>query len=388
MKRKVSIVSPVYNGEKTLSLCLDSLLNLDFPKENLEIIVVDNNSTDATKDIIRHYPVKYVFEGKRSRGAARNKGIKESRGELVAFIDADCIADREWLTNIVEGFTSEAVGGCGGEVLPFNPYTLIEKYYCFKGLFSQKKGLMTTESFLPRIATFNAIYRRDVLEEVGLFDDSFITNEDIDLSYRVYLKGYQLKYIPEALVYHKHPDNLSDLFRKWFEYGYRIICLLQKYSNLIKRPLVDYNDWIGFFVQLLKSIKTFFITLFTKKDTLEKISPIFDIIKDAAFFLGGLYCLVRVRLEIEKISPLPFPDDKILWRIVNDKVIILRPKSDFYYILNNVGSKVWRLYMEDKSTEEIIDIITNEYKTDRAEIKNDLVGFIDELEKENLLKVI
>lgn len=79
MGPKVSIVLPVYNGEKTLSLCLDSLMNLDFSKDNLEIIVVDNNSTDATKDIIKRYPVKYVFERKEAVEHAGIKGLGNQR---------------------------------------------------------------------------------------------------------------------------------------------------------------------------------------------------------------------------------------------------------------------------------------------------------------------
>ena len=385
MKSKVSIVVPVYNGEKTLSLCLDSLMNLDFPRDDLEIIVVDNNSTDTTKDIISRYPVKYVFERKKGRGAARNKGITESKGELVAFIDVDCVADRLWLMNIVKGFRDETVGGSGGEVFSLNPHTLIEKYYDFKDLFSQKRGLMGMELPLPRIATFNAIYRRDVLEEVGLFDDSFITNEDADLSWRVYLKGYQLKYVPEAIVYHKHPSRLIDFFRKWFEYGYTCTYLLQKYTNLIEMPLVSCNDCIVFFFQQLHSLGLLPITLFTGRDIVGRTFPILDTIKDVASFLGRFYGLARLRLGKEKIAPLPILESKVLWRIVDEKVIISEPNRYFHYALNNVGSKVWTLYIEGKDVSKIIDIIADEYEADKEEVKNDLINFIDELKNESLL---
>ena len=77
-KPKVSIVLPVFNGEKTLSACLDSLMILDFSKEDREVIVVDNNSTDGTKAIIQKYPVTYIFEKKKGRGCARNTQLTDT----------------------------------------------------------------------------------------------------------------------------------------------------------------------------------------------------------------------------------------------------------------------------------------------------------------------
>ena len=376
---------PVYNGEKTLSLCLDSLMNLNFPKDHLEIIVVDNNSTDATKDITRLYPVKYVFENKRGPGASKNKGIREARAELVAFIDADCVADKAWLTNIIEGFTNKFIGGCGGKILSFEPQTLIEKYYNLKDMFSKERAFCRMELFLPAIGAANAVYRREVLENVGLFDDSFITNEDTDLTWRVYLKGYLLSYVPGAIVYHKHPDRLTDFFRKRFESGYTYSYLLQKYAGLIKEPLLSHDDWAKFFSQQLLSAKALFIALLTNKDILEKTFPIFDIIKDGAFFLGRIYGLARLGLRIERISLQSNLTNKLLCRIVNDEAIISDTNRGFYYVLNKVGTKIWTLFIEGKDITEIIDIIANEYKVDKEEVREDLVGLIAEFKKEGLV---
>lgn len=386
MKPKVSIVLCVYNGGKTLPLCLDSLMKLDFPKEDIEIIAVDNNSTDSTKDTIRQYPVKYAFEKKRGRAAARNKGIKESSGELIAFIDADCVADRLWLKNIITGFTNELIAGCGGDYLSYNAQTMVEKYYDFKDFLSQKKRLVTMKLLLPIIATYNAVYRRDALEEVGLFDNSFITTEDVDLSWRLSFGGYQLNYVPEAIVYHKHPDRLTVFCRKWFEYGVNTSYLVQKYSNLIKWNSVIHNDWIRLLFRPLQSIGIFPKTLFTGKSAIEKVYPFFDIIGDTAWFLGKLYGLMRIKLGIEKIVPLSIPEDKIPWRMVDEKVVIPEFKGGFNYVLNDLGSRIWVLHMEGKQIPEIIDTIADEYAVDRQESRNDVTSFISELKKEGLLK--
>jgi len=78
-------------------------LKQDFPKEDHEIIVVDNNSTDNTQEVIRQFPARYVFEPQVGRGPARNKGVQESQGKYLAFIDSDCIADPNWLKELVRG---------------------------------------------------------------------------------------------------------------------------------------------------------------------------------------------------------------------------------------------------------------------------------------------
>lgn len=373
MECGVDIVVPVYNGEKTISSCLDSLMELDFPKDKLEIIVVDNSSTDATKEIIKSYPVKYVFENKRCPGAARNKGIKESTSELIAFIDADCVADRLWLKNIIKGFMNEVIGGCGGKILTHNPKTLIEKYYTSREAISQEKGLI----YLFRLAGSNAIFRRKVLQEVGLFDDSFVANEDIDLSWRILLKGHQLNYVPEAIVYHSHLMGIKGFLEQWFEYGYGASYLLKKYTDFAKRAFEERTS----FSLLLPSLKNFFQGLFYYKD-INKIFTLLDIIKNMAYFLGRIYALVLIRLGIKKISPHSRLDNRLFCRIVNDKMIISDLNRDAHYILNEIGTKMFLFFLEGKAITEIIDILTTQYQANRDEIESDLLSFIAEFKSQ------
>ena len=90
---KISIVIPVYNGEATIFQCLMKLSNQSYPAENIEIIVVNNNSTDKTQKIVEQFNVKSVFEKKTGPSAARNTGMKIAGGEIIVFTDADCLAD-------------------------------------------------------------------------------------------------------------------------------------------------------------------------------------------------------------------------------------------------------------------------------------------------------
>ena len=87
----VSVIVPVRNGERTVADCLTSLLELDYPTDSREILVVDNGSTDRTAEIVQRLPVTYLLEERVGRSHARNRGIEASSSELLAFIDADCV---------------------------------------------------------------------------------------------------------------------------------------------------------------------------------------------------------------------------------------------------------------------------------------------------------
>lgn len=104
------MVIPVYNAEKTIDECVQSLLALDYPQDKLEIITVDNNSTDNTKEILLSYPIIYLLEKKKVSYAARNLGIRNAKGEIIAFTDSDCVVDAQWLSNIIPAFDNPRVG--------------------------------------------------------------------------------------------------------------------------------------------------------------------------------------------------------------------------------------------------------------------------------------
>lgn len=366
---KVSIVVPVLNGEKTLPLCLDSLCALDYPKEKLEILVVDNNSTDNTKSIIEQYPVRYLFEAKRNAGAARNRGIQEAQGEFAAFLDADCVADKRWLRNIIKGFTKDYIAGCGGRLLCYQPRTKIERFKQIRSAFLREGGYFSIDFLLPAIPTGNAIYRRKTLIEAGIFDDSYTArNEDIDLAWRVCLKGYQLRYIPDAIVYHKCRNTFFGMLKQNFLAGYSNILLYEKYKNLDKRLCYSRFAYWG-----------------KSRIVLSKNFLPIKIIDALGVLLGEIYARLALILNKEKITPLEPPVKKIFWRKRRDEIIVscLGKKTD--YILNNISSRIWEMLMEGKSDSEIIDEIVDIYEIDREQAAQDLGSFMDELEKEELL---
>lgn len=255
---------------------------------------------------------------------------------------------------------------------------MIDKYYDFKALYSQKACLVEPVLFLPYIATFSAAYRRTALETVGLFDSQFIADEDVDLSWRVCLKGYQLSYVPQALVYHIYLNKVRVFLKKFFEYGYSETYLLYKYAGLIKKPLLSYSECFIFLFGQLKLIREFLITIFTNKKNIGRTSPVLDFIRNMAFFSGRLLGLIRLKLRITKITQQPYPDNKLIRGIVNGEIIITDTNKDFCYRLNKTATKIWLLLRQYKSISEITDIIADEYEVNKGELRDDINSLINE----------
>lgn len=228
----VSVVIPVYNGADVIGPCLESLLRQRYPAESCEIIVVENGSTDNTTEVVAQYPVRLLHSEERGPAAARNLGIVQSQAEIVAFTDADCIADADWLVRLVEPYADPQIGGVGGAILAYthgarNP---VEQ---FSDQYSPLVNYMSGEGeFLPHLYTANASYRRDLLDEVGGFNPALITAEDVDLSWRVQLRtDAKLHYTPDAIIYHRHRATRAGLGRQYLQYGFGEIILDTLYGR-------------------------------------------------------------------------------------------------------------------------------------------------------------
>jgi len=214
---------PVLNREKDIGECLDSLLAVDYP--SFEIIVVDNGSTDGTREVTSKYPVKTVLESSRGAYRARNKGIARAQGEIVAFTDSDCVVDRNWLRKLAESYSDETVGGVGGLVSPYKTDRLIGEFASLgpQEIFQSPQRVkikQSTKSFPhSALGSGNMSFRKEILLEVGGFFEELIACADYDLCWKVQRAGYQLIYEPEAIVYHKPRTSLSELIRQYYGLG-------------------------------------------------------------------------------------------------------------------------------------------------------------------------
>lgn len=226
----VSIVVPARDAERTLGDCLASLLGLSFPREQREIIVVDNGSTDRTAEIIDRAPVRRVREARRGASFARNAGILASRGEIVAFTDADCVVSRGWLERLVAPFEDARVGGVAGEIVGYPATTAAERYAARIRHLSPQKYLH--RPILPFAVFANLAFRRDVFERVGLLDEAMTAGESTDFCTRFRRASrLDLVYAPRAVVFHRHRRTAAELFRQQWNYGRGHALLYIKYGR-------------------------------------------------------------------------------------------------------------------------------------------------------------
>ena len=242
----VSVIIPALNEERNIQDCLVSLLRMDFRPDQREIVVVDNDSTDRTAEIIKDFPVRYVREERRGRSHARNKGIEVSRGEILAFTDADCVVSTGWLRELVRGFESEDVGAVVGEVVAYPPKTPAERYTAMRKPFWHNRTLTYPAS--PWFVTGCAAFRREVFNQLGGFDPRFSLGcEDIDFGWRFFRQNnFKLSFHPKAVVFHRHRFTTLGLFRQSRSYGHGQAILCRKYPEQLlwnwQRELSAYKD--------------------------------------------------------------------------------------------------------------------------------------------------
>jgi glycosyltransferase involved in cell wall biosynthesis len=180
MKNKtVSIIIPAYNEEKHLPACLDSVLRLDYPRQHIEIIVIDNGSEDRTRDIAAAYGAKVLRNDSMNVSGLRNFGVREAKGDILAFVDADCIVSKEWLKNASVYFDDMTVAAWGAPpVIPEDATWVQQAWF----LIRQKENQVQETDWLE---TMNLFVRKDQFLAAGGFNENLVTCEDVDFSYRI-----------------------------------------------------------------------------------------------------------------------------------------------------------------------------------------------------------
>lgn len=216
-----SVVVTVRNEARHIGDLLDSLVVQEPP---LEILIVDADSTDGTPDIVRNYAKKYgyvhLLEHGGTRGAARNRGVKQAQGDIVAFIDGDCIANPFWLRELRRSLaTSDVAAG----------RTIQIGYYAFETL---NRVELEHGGYDVTFPSCNLGYWKEVFEKVEGFDDWFHTAEDIDLNYRAVDAGAAIVANDDAIVYHRARDTVSKFLKQAYWNGYGRKQLTLKHGSL------------------------------------------------------------------------------------------------------------------------------------------------------------
>jgi glycosyltransferase involved in cell wall biosynthesis len=243
---KVSVVIPSYNGARTMASTLDALDRQTLPREQFEVIVVDDASGDDTASIAEAGGAVVVRLAENAGvAAARNRGIAEAVAPVIAFIDDDCTADPDWLRALTEPFADESVDGVGGQILPEAPDGLLLRYLRERNPWTPLPAdLLRSPHPLYRlwlylrtlggggrslrdwdrlfaVAGGNMAFRTPVLSELGGFDEAERTAEETDLCRRAHRRpgGARLVYRALAVVRHHFRPHLGEVLRRARWYG-------------------------------------------------------------------------------------------------------------------------------------------------------------------------
>jgi glycosyltransferase AglE len=213
---RVSVIIPVLNAERDIRTALKSLLAMDYPRELLEVLVVDNGSTDRTRDIVREFPVTLLIEDRAKNAyTARNAALRKMTGEIVAFTDGDCIIDVRWLRAAVGAMEREKADMVGGNIL-----------FTFPGGMSSASIYdslvhLRNDRWIARrgcAVTANLIVKAGVVAAVGPFPDDEPVAGDFIWTANAGARGFKIVYAPDAIVHHP-ARGFIPLIRKTYSIG-------------------------------------------------------------------------------------------------------------------------------------------------------------------------
>lgn len=268
---EISIIIPVYNGEKHIGKCLNSIngckINITF-----EIIVVDDASTDGTESVIQKFPCRYIKIKKSGVAAARNAGIKNAKGDIIFFFDADVKLKKDTIDRFLAHFREDAdaylMQGRWDKISPvptFSSRFLLLKYaYNFKELFKNKRRLEAAN-----LETGCLAVRREVFEKIGLFDEryKFSGGEEHELGIRI-LERYKIFYYPDIFVEHAFGNifnTLKKIYRRTVNFSMLSFKTENKNFMKLHRNSVPLQDKISVLIifLLVCDLPLFFININT-----------------------------------------------------------------------------------------------------------------------------
>lgn len=225
-----SIIIPTFNGASRIGNCLDALLR-QTPQPNVEILVIDDGSTDSTADVVGRYPgVRCITQSNAGPAAARNRGAEAAQGTIILFTDDDCVPMPDWLDAMIGPFRDPEVVGAKG-VYRTRQKSLIARFVQIE--YEDRYRLMSNLDYIDFIDTYSAAFRRDRFLEMTGYDTSFpvACAEDVELSYRMSARGWKMKFVSAAVVYHTHPDSLSGYLKKKYKFAFWRVLAVRKNPN-------------------------------------------------------------------------------------------------------------------------------------------------------------
>jgi len=243
----VTVIVPIRNEEAYIAKCLHSIVEQDYPKDSLEVLVVDGLSDDRSREIVEKFRREHAFirlldNPRRIIPAAMNIGIKETAGEVIIRVDGHCRLVPDYISQCVR-YLEETEAACVGGAIESigqtpmaraislamsSPFGVGDAYFRY----AQKERYVDTLAF--------GAYRRQVFDQIGLFDEELMRNEDYDLHYRLRQAGEKILLTPAVKSFYYTRGTLGQLWAQYFWYGFWKVRMLRKHPRSARiRQLVS-----------------------------------------------------------------------------------------------------------------------------------------------------
>jgi glycosyltransferase involved in cell wall biosynthesis len=380
----VAVVIAARNEARLLGQCLASLAAQSYPPELFRVVVVDDGSTDATAEIARTHGAAVVPGKKKGPGAARNAGMAEGSSELVAFLDAHCRVEPEWLQLLADRFSSPGIGGCQAAIEHRANNRKIQRYIESSGTFTAERIVEATISgrkhLYPWILSGCSMYRRRAVEQAGGFSETLPACEDVDLSWRVLLLGYELTHEPQAACIHFDNNSWHGFLRKNYSYGKGAALL----AHMYRRHGASEKY---------------------RASRLWTLSP--ERFLTAAYYDAGFrWQRFRIRLGLdhpERIAVRPTAEqfrpwfawnpgtalqisrDAVYWSYGELETAVVHVPNRRRLVMEGIAGFIWRSLAEGNSREEVIANMARIYEIDAPTAARDLDEFVADAIKAGIL---
>jgi len=311
----VSIIVPIKDRGSLLPNLIKNLSNLNYP--NYEIIIVDDCSTDNTKNLLRKYPFKSIVL-KKSVGSAeaRNIGISEAKNDIIALTDSDCFVSRNWLKDLVPFLKKyDIVGGrvefCDRAERKLNPSIKIET-------------VLKKESSVNFLNSSNMLFKKELVTHTGGFLNYRI--EDLEFSWRALKKGFRLIYVPKGLVIHHGKRTTFQNIKRYIQYGksYSKIAAVHNMDISFKPESIYDRETMWNYLQLIAFPFLILLALFICGFVI--LNMIFYLSLNAFSLAFLIYLFFRIMRRIDIIYKLY--KFSIIFSIINFNLIYLLKKVD------------------------------------------------------------
>ena len=313
-KNLVSIIIPCRNEEKFIGKCLESILNQDYPKEKLEVLVVDGMSEDKTREIVKNFKIqnpefeiRLLDNPKKFTPFAFNLGIKQAKGEIIMLAGAHATYEKDYLSKCVRylrEYNADCVGGVLKTLPAKNTISAKAIALCMSHPFGVGGAYFRVGTKEPREVetVFGGCYKREVFEKVGYFNENLIRSQDLEFNLRLKKAGGKILLFPDIVAYYYPKDNFKDFFWHNFQDGIWAILPLKITKTPFK--LRHYIPLIFVLTLPLSILPYFFLSLiFSLQIAIEKkdwklffLMPIAFFCRHFAYGLGSIRALAKTLL--------------------------------------------------------------------------------------------